>query len=147
MEHNPITFELCEGEPDERHRIVDTGLDEFNASVAPLEQVRSLSVFARNSANEIVGGVVGRTWGACAELQQLWVKEEDRRRGVGTRLLSEWEAAAARRDCRTSYLETFSFQAPAFYREHGYEVSLTIAGYAPGLSRHTMLKSLKAAVH
>ena len=84
----------------------------------------------------IVGGAVGRTWGLCCELQQLWVEAAMRRKGLGARLVTSFEARARERGCRTFYLETFSFQAPSLYRSLGYEVRLTIRGMAPGVVKH-----------
>jgi GNAT superfamily N-acetyltransferase len=127
--------------PPEADRI-DEGLGEFNQRVAPLHEVQPLSCFARDDAGVLLGGVVGRTWGACAELQQLWVDESRRRQGVGARLVMAFEARARERGCRTFYLETFSFQAPALYRDLGYETKLAIEGFGHGIVKYTMLKTL-----
>ena len=100
---------------------VDDGLAEANQAT-PLQDVRRLSALARHQG-EIVGGAIGRTWGQCCELQQLWVSTEHRRRGVGSRLLQAFERRAQERGCRLVYLDTFSFQAPVFYKAHGYAVA------------------------
>ena len=39
------------------------------------------------------------------------------------------------------YLTTLSYQAPAFYRKHGYEVLAEIAGYPNGIIKYLMHKS------
>ena len=57
-------------------RVVDQGLDDHNNASAPLHEVRPLACFVRDAAGAVIGGAVGRTWGACAELQQLWVQGE-----------------------------------------------------------------------
>ena len=120
--------------------VVDTGLGEANDAAAPLHEVQPLSSFARLPSGEVVGGAIGRTWGTCCELQQLWVHAEYRRRGIGTRLLRAFEARAEERGCRTFYLETFSFQAPGLYRTLGYEVALELEGFSPGIVKHTMVR-------
>jgi ribosomal protein S18 acetylase RimI-like enzyme len=118
--------------------LVDRGLGAANAAVAPLHEVRSLACFARSAGGAVIGGAVGRTWGRCAELQQLWVDGPHRGRGIGRRLLREFEAAAARRDATEVFLETFSFQAPHFYRVLGYEVAYEHAVYPHGIVRMLM---------
>jgi GNAT superfamily N-acetyltransferase len=81
-----------------------------------------------------VGGAVGRTWGRCCELLQLWVEEDFRSMGIGTRLLRQFEEHARQRGCDIFYLTTLSFQAPVFYRKHGYTSLAEISGYPDGIT-------------
>src|SRR5262245_24059656 len=106
-------------EPSREHLlVVDEGLDRYNHAVAPLTGVKPLASFAADGSQRIVGGAVGRTWGRCCELLQLWVDTSHQRAGVGSRLLRDFESAARARGCDVFYLTTLSFQAPAFYRRH-----------------------------
>ena len=50
----------------------------------------------------------------------FWLKEDQRRKGWGSRLLQATEAEAVKRGCRYSHLETFSFQVLGFYHKNGY---------------------------
>lgn len=126
--------------PEAEAALVDDGLDSANASAAPLDDVVPLSCFARLPDGAVVGGAIGRTWGACCELQQLWVEPARRRQGLGAELVKAFEAHAAARGCNTYYLETFSFQAPSLYRSLGYEVALALEGFGPGIVKYTMLR-------
>lgn len=120
---------------------VDAGLERHNHAVAPLTDVRQMAAFATDDAGALVGGAVGRTWGACCELLQLWVAPECRSRGVGSALLLAFEAHARTRGCNTFYLTTLSYQAPAFYRRHGYAVLAQISGYPDGIVKFLMQRS------
>lgn len=122
--------------------IVDAGLDASNAEAAPLRNVQPLAVFAREPVGAVVGGAVGRTWGECCELRQLWVAASYRGQGLGSRLIRAFERHAAERGCRLAYLDTFSFQARPFYEALGYEVVLQINGFGDGISKYTMTRSL-----
>ena len=124
--------------------VVDEGLGRANELAAPLHEVQPLQCFIRTTEGEVIGGAVGRTWGRCVELQQLWVKPEHRGQGLGTRLVRAFERRAAERGCRLCYLETFSFQAPGLYRSLGYEVAATIEGYGDGIAKHLMTHALTA---
>ena len=135
-----LTFTVHDDVPRDDGRAVDAGLGESNAAAAPLHEVRPLSCFARTAAGQLVGGVVGRTWGSCCEVRQLWVEPAHRRAGIGTSLVRELERHAEARGCRTFYLETFSFQAPDFYRALGYRAELVIDGYAPDIRKYTMIR-------
>jgi GNAT superfamily N-acetyltransferase len=120
--------------------VVDAGLHGFNLGAAPLDDVAPVACVLRAPDGHVVGGAVGRRWGICCELQQLWVQPELRRQGLGLALLRRFEALARDEGCRRFYLETFSFQAPAFYRRAGYRAALVIEGLGSGISKFTMMR-------
>ncbi len=138
---SPLTYTTHDELPPEA-KIVDTGLGDANNAAAPLHQVRPLACLARDAAGRVIGGAIGRTWGACCELQQLWVETTHRRCGVGATLVRGFERHAAARGVRTFYLETFSFQAPGLYRALGYSVRLELRGFAPGIAKFTMVREV-----
>jgi len=99
---------------------------EYNFEVTGYRDGRSLSCFLHDRGN-LVGGIDGFTWGGYARVDYLWVAEQLRGLGLGSRLLSAAEAEARRRGCVTIVLDTHSFQAPKLYRARGYtEVGTTI---------------------
>ena len=122
--------------------LVDAGLGAANEAAAPLHEVRRLACIARTADGTVVGGAVGRTWGECCELQQLWVEPAHRRRGLGAQLVRAFEGRAQQRGCRTFYLDTFSFQAPRLYRSLGYEVRLELRGFGHGIVKYTMVREV-----
>jgi len=128
--------------PEAGLRVVDDGLEHYNHSVAPLSGVKRLASFATDGSGRVVGGAVGRTWGRCCELLQLWVEEDFRSMGIGTRLLRQFEERARQRGCDVFYLTTLSFQAPVFYCKHGYTSLAEISGYPDGITKHLMHKTL-----
>jgi len=137
-----IAISLHDELPAAEAGLVDTGLGDANEAAAPLHEVRALSAFARAPSGAVIGGAVGRTWGECCELQQLWVDPTQRRQGIGARLVREFEQRAQSRGCRTFYLETFSFQAPSLYRSLGYAVGHELHGFAPGIVKYLMVRRL-----
>ena len=122
--------------------LIDQGLEAHNLGEPALQQVRPLGVVAEAADASVAGGAVGRSWGACCELQQLWVGPRWRRQGVGARLMARFEAAAAARGCRLVYLDTFSFQAPGFYARLGYRTVLLTPGFSDGIVKHTLHQAL-----
>ncbi len=121
---------------------VDEGLDAFNESAAPLHEVRPLACVAESAQLGVVGGAVGRLWVNCAELQQLWVQEGMRSQGLGRHLLEAFEKAARDRGAEELFLETFGFQAPAFYERCGFVRESTNPHYPHGISKHRYFKRL-----
>jgi GNAT superfamily N-acetyltransferase len=121
---------------------VDDGLGRANEAAAPLHDVQALASMAHLPTGELIGGAIGRTWGTCCELQQMWVREDWRRHGIGARLVAAFEQRALARGCTTFYLETFSFQAPTFYASLGYEVKLALSGFTDGIVKYTMVRNV-----
>jgi ribosomal protein S18 acetylase RimI-like enzyme len=140
-----LLFTVHDDLPLEAADMVDAGLDAANEAAAPLQDVRPLCSFAWLPSGAMVGGAVGRTWGTCCELQQLWVEPGCRRAGIGRRLVEQFEGRAMDRGCRTFYLETFSFQAPSLYRSLGYEVKLELRGFTAGIVKYVMVREASAS--
>jgi ribosomal protein S18 acetylase RimI-like enzyme len=141
MNDDGLILSASDAPAEDSVRIIDAGLEEYNLAVAPLCDVRPLASFATDSAGRVVGGASGRTWGRCCELLQLWVEPRRRSAGVGSRLLRLFEERAQHRGCDVFYLTTLSYQAPAFYRKHGYAVLAEIAGYPNGIIKYLMHKT------
>ncbi len=140
MKAPELTYEQFDAPPEAVLQAIDAGLESHNAAAAPIGDVRSLAVTARLPSSEIIGGAVGRTWGACCELLQLWVHRDHRNAGTASRLLLEFEKMGAGRGCDTFYLTTLSYQAPEFYRKRGYEALAEISGYPDGIIKYLMHK-------
>lgn len=136
-----LAIDTFDAAPPALLQAVDDGLESHNHAVAPLQDVVPLAAIARDAGGRVRGGAVGRTWGACCELLQLWVAEDQRSQGLGTRLLQQFEQAARARGCTVFYLTTLSFQAPDFYRRRGYAVAAEIAGYPNGIRKYLMQHS------
>lgn len=69
---------------------------------------------------KIAAGVVAGSTADTLEVEFLFVAAEQRGKGLGGALLRHVEALAARDGLRRVLLNTYSFQAPDFYRAHGY---------------------------
>lgn len=145
MTPEALTFTDFDDPPQAALRTVDDGLDRHNHAAAPVAAVRPLASFASGPDAQVVGGAVGRTWGRCCELLQLWVDPSCRARGVAARLLHQFERRAAARGCNVFYLTTLSFQAPEFYRKRGYRCVAQISGYPEQITKYLMVKEASLA--
>jgi GNAT superfamily N-acetyltransferase len=106
----------------EQLAFLEDRLYEFNVGATGIGDGRWLGVLARDERGDVVAGLSGTTWGGCCKVRDVWVREDLRRRGMGTRLLDAAEAEARRRGCTQVLLSSHSFQAPDFYRKRGFEV-------------------------
>ncbi|WP_432025436.1 GNAT family N-acetyltransferase [Streptomyces sp. 1222.5] len=109
----------------------------------PGEREVPLHVWALDDSGELAGGLVGHTWTTWLHVTYLWVDDRHRGTGLGSRLLAEAERIArTERTCTAARLETWSFQAPEFYRKQGYDVVGTIPDYPPGITEYILTKRL-----
>jgi len=72
----------------------------------------------------------------------MWVWEDLRGQGFGQRLLSLAEEKARERGARHAYLDTFSFQAPCFYQNFGYQEFGRLEDFPAGHTRYFLTKEL-----
>lgn len=72
----------------------------------------------------------------------MWIPEELRGQGYGHQLLLAIEEQARQHGAAHVFLDTFSFQAPDFYKQHGYHVFGELAGFPSGHQRIFMTKQL-----
>jgi GNAT superfamily N-acetyltransferase len=122
--------------------IIRQGIRRYNEQQASNDKFQRLCFALYTPDQEIVGGVIGEAYWEWFHLDLLWVKEELRGRGFGHRLLKHAEDEAKDRGARHVYLDTFSFQAPEFYRQHGYQVYRELIDIPPGFQRYFLKKQL-----
>lgn len=111
---------------DKESDLIINNLVEYNLSQVPLKQAREFIWINRvieDINGEIVAGILSKMycWN-CLYVDCLWVKEEQRKAGLGSKLLKEIEKVAKDKECHLIHLDTFDFQAKDFYLKHGYEI-------------------------
>lgn len=122
--------------------IIGGGISRYNTQQAGEDQAQSLCFVVQGPDEEIVAGVIGATYWNWLHIDLMWVKDELRGRGYGQRLLAMAEEEARRRGAKHVYLDTFSFQAPEFYKKYGYRVFGELADFPAGHTRYFMTKEL-----
>jgi ribosomal protein S18 acetylase RimI-like enzyme len=122
--------------------IIGGGITDYNSQQAGDDEGKNLCFVLRSPDQEIVGGVIGATYWNWLYINLMWIKEEFRGRGFGHQLLTLAEQEARQRGAEYAYLDTFSFQAPGFYKKHGYEVFGELNNFPPGHQRYFLRKQL-----
>ena len=119
------------------------GILRFSEQGAGPAQFRPLVLLMSDAESAaVIGGLWGRTSWSFLYVELLYVPDLLRGQGFGSRLLRQAEEEALRRGCTGAWLDTFSFQAPDFYRRRGYTVFGAIEDYPPGHRRYFLRKSL-----
>jgi GNAT superfamily N-acetyltransferase len=131
--------------PEDRSSIHE-GIKAFNDRVSGAHRAtralgpRRLDILVRDDGGEVVAGLAASTYWGWLDVEDLWVTEALRARGLGRRLLRMAEAEALQRGCSRAKLRTFSFQARGFYEKEGYRVVGELEDYPPGETFYWMQK-------
>ena len=141
-----LVIEL-EPQPDEAAQIIlVSGLVAYNESQVGPDPVKQYSnhlcLLGRNAAGMVKAGLQAVLIDAWLVIDLLWVAEDSRGQGAGTRLLEKTESIARERGAKWAILATFDYQAPDFYRRHGYVEYARMEDFPRGHTRFQMRKEL-----
>ena len=118
------------------------GLMRFNRSKAgPLNYARDVIVI-REGRGPLLGGLILQSYWHESYIELLWLSDRARAQGYGTRLMQEAERRARRRGSRLIHVNTYSFQAPGFYRKQGYRLFGSYSGSPRGATKYFYFKRL-----
>jgi len=122
--------------------IIGRGINDYNQQQAGDDQSQIICFAIQGPDQEIVGGVIAAIYWNWLYIDLMWMKEDLRGHGYGSRLLILAEDEARKRGAKHAFLDTFSFQAPGFYERHGYRVFGELQDFPQGCQRYFMTKQL-----
>jgi GNAT superfamily N-acetyltransferase len=113
----------------------------FNDKAAGPSGFQPLAVLVQDADGNTIGGLWGRTVYDWLIVELFVVPEQFRGQNLGSDILSRAEATARERGCIGAWLDTYEFQALAFYQKQGYELFGTVDDHPRG-SRRFFVKKL-----
>jgi ribosomal protein S18 acetylase RimI-like enzyme len=122
---------------------VRRGLIAYNTRKAGKPEYRALVLSARDAKGRLLGGLAGQLYWNALYIELLWVEAGARHGGAGRSLMLEAERLARRARKELIYLNTYTFQAPGFYRKLGFRRIGAIPGYPRGETRIFLVKRLR----
>lgn len=122
--------------------VIGGGISDYNTEQAGDDEGQNLCYVLQAPDGDVVGGLIGATHWDWFYINLMWVKKELRGHGYGHRLLELAEQEARKRGARDAYLDSFSFQAPEFYKRHGYQVFGELQDFPTGHTRYYLTKKL-----
>ena len=114
----------------------------FNTEKVGADGHTPLNIVEYDEGGNIIGGILGGTYWGWLYVDILWVQENHRRSGIGSKLLAEAEKEAKSRGCHHVHLDTMSWQAPDFYKKHGYTVVGILPDIPKGNQKYLLMKEL-----
>lgn len=102
----------------------------------------NISFILKDDLGEIIGGITANIFWNHMHIESLWVDKSVRGKSFGRELLKRIETYAFDNGCRFIFLDTFSFQAPEFYKNNGYEIFGTIEDHPKGFNQYFLHKKL-----
>ena len=126
----------------QKSQIIGDLIRSYNRSKREAAESEPLNLYVEDDSGQLMAGLVAETFGNWLEIEYLFVKEDLRGQGIGSQLLQQAESEAKKRNCRFAFVNTYQFQAPAFYQKHGYKEVFTLKDYPYTGQRHYYQKDL-----
>ena len=126
----------------QKSQIIGDLIRSYNRSKREAAESEPLNLYVEDEHGQLLAGLVAETFGNWLEIEYLFVKEGLRGQGIGSQLLQRAESEAKKRNCRYVFVNTYQFQAPAFYQKHGYQEVFTLKDYPCTGQRHYYQKDL-----
>ena len=133
MNFNPTDKEIA---------FVNNALQKFNDEKVGPDNHELLNIVEYNNSGNIIAGILGGTYWGWMHIDILWVDENHRKQGLGTQLLKAAESEAINRGCHSVHVDTMSWQAPDFYKKHGYETISELNDIPSGNKKFHLIKKL-----
>jgi GNAT superfamily N-acetyltransferase len=134
-----LTFE---GEPSrEEAGQINAALGNWNVEVTGLRDYAPANFFIRDADGAIRGGILAYVWGRWLHVDTLWLADDLRGQGWGTKLLESAHDLGREKGATAAFLDTFDWQARPFYERLGYTLVAEVHGIPEGHSRYYMAKS------
>ena len=110
-------------------QLLNNGISEHTKQKKEMKQLDFFAFFIRDENEKIVGGCAGDNMYGCLYVGQLWVAEQLRGKGYGTKLMQEAENLAKKSECNFMAVNTFDWEALDFYKKLGFYVEFERRGF------------------
>ena len=128
---------------EEEINFVNDALREFNDKKVGPDNHVLLNIVEYDDDKNVIAGILGGTYWGWMHIDILWVDEKHRKQGLGSKLLVAAEEEAKKRGCHSVHVDTMSWQAPEFYKKHGYKIIGELEDIPAGNKKFHLIKNLE----
>ena len=114
----------------------------YNRANRETSKSELLNIYLEDEEGNLVAGMVAETFGNWLEIEYLYVSDDLRGQGIGSKILEMAENESRNRGCKYSFVDTFNFQAQKFYEKHGYKEVFALKKYPYTWERYYYTKEL-----
>lgn len=137
---NKFEFVIDSSPRDSDDKIIRDGIVNFNGQILN-ETATHFSIFAKDGI-QVIGGALIWEHSDALYIDVLWCDENYRKKGVGTKIINIIDDIAINKRISKIFVDTYTFQAEAFYLKHGFYCVGTIPEYLLGHDRIFMRKEV-----
>lgn len=138
-------MQLIQATPQDNHALQEA-ITDYNIQIVPelpRAKTEKIDLVIKDSENRLIGGINCEcvNWGILF-IPLLYVHEQYRGLGYGSKLLKYAEEQARKKGCYLAHLDTFDFQGKDFYLKQGYEIFGVLDDCPKGHKRYYLKKGL-----
>ena|SRR3990167_1864808 len=136
-----INFEKNPNEAD--IQILNDGIIKEHKIKKDMKPLDFFAYFIRDAQKKIVGGCAGDHMYGQLFIASLWLKEDLRGKGYGTKLMFLAESFAKEKQCRFITVNSFEWEALDFYKRLGFYVEFARHGFDQDSIFYFLRKDIK----
>jgi len=140
---NNLNYEITVGRPKPKdYKTLSNGMLSYHDKKGHRRKSETINIFLKDDKKVTHGGIIVTVLWNGIEINSLWVEESLRGKGLGRRLVKAAENEGRVRGCTFIYTNTFTWQAPDFYKKLGYKTYGELPDFPPGNSLTYFYKKL-----
>ena len=140
-----MQYKILQEQNEHKKSLINDKLYEYNLKHFPKDlrgRYQEINLFLTDENDRVRGGILGEICWNWLEIHTLMIDEEIRGSGYGSKLLIEIEQIALHNNCDFIKVDTLSFQALDFYKNHGYQVYGTLDNVGRDYKHYYLKKNL-----
>jgi len=140
-----MQYKILQEQNEHKKSLINNKLYEYNLKHFPKDlrgRYQEINLFLTDDNDQVHGGILGEICWNWLEIHTLMIDEEIRGSGYGSKLLIEIEQIALHNNCDFIKVDTLSFQALDFYKNHGYQVYGTLDNVGRDYKHYYLKKNL-----
>ncbi|HAT8893443.1 TPA: GNAT family N-acetyltransferase [Legionella pneumophila] len=128
--------------PDDVH-VLTNGIKSYAKQERGFESLDFFACFIRDADNKIVGGCSGGTLYGGLHIDNLWVSEQIRHQGWGTKLMHAALKYGQEKSCAFATVNTMDWEAIEFYKKLGFKLEFERHGFQKNSVFYFLRKELQ----
>jgi GNAT superfamily N-acetyltransferase len=110
-------------------QVIGRGIMDYAKQAKGHDPIDFFTFLIRDEQNKILGGCAGCNLYGCLYIDQLWLIERLRNKGLGTKLIQAAEQFGKEKGCTFATVNTMDWEALGFYKRQGFTIEFERHGF------------------